>query len=80
MEPFSWLLLKLTCLRLGRLRLGIGPVRELFWRFKEVRNVKFCMVFGMLPVKELKERSRTLSCGGRDEGILPEKSLCWRYT
>lgn len=38
MEPFSWLLLKLTCLRLGRLRLGIGPVRELFWRFKEVRN------------------------------------------
>lgn len=45
-----------------------------------MRNVKFCIEFGMLPVKELKERSSTLSCGESEDGIPPEKSLFSRYT
>lgn len=58
---------------------GTGPERELFCRFKLVRFFKFCMVGGILPVSELKERSSELSKGERDEGMVPEKLLCWRY-
>lgn len=34
----------------------------------------------MLPVKELKERSRKLSLGESEEGISPEKLFCCRCT
>lgn len=55
--------------------MGIGPVRELFWRCRPVRCVKLLTVAEMFPVKELKERSRKISRGGKEEGKLPEKLL-----
>lgn len=44
-----------------------------------MRCVKFCIVVGMLPVNELKERSSNLRLGERAEGMTPEKLLFWRY-
>lgn len=41
-------------------------------------RVKFCIVNGMFPVNELKEKSSMLSWGEREAGITPEKLLCWR--
>lgn len=79
-EPFKWLWLKFNCLRPGILNSGIDPVRKLFWSFKLVRCVKFFIVAGMLPVKELNERSTKLSWREREDGIAPEKLLCCRYT
>lgn len=38
--------------------------------------VKFQIVSGMLPVKELNERSSTVSWGENEAGISPEKLLC----
>lgn len=43
-----------------------------------MRSVKFWIADGILPVKELKERSITLSWGEKVEGILPEKLFSWR--
>lgn len=48
------------------------PEKELFWRNKVVRRVRFWMVSGTSPVKKLKETSMTLSCGERKNGIPPE--------
>lgn len=67
------MLLKFTCFRLGISRFGIGPVRALFWRFNPVRNVKFWIEFGMLPVNKLDDRSRKMSWGEKFEGMFPEK-------
>ena len=75
-DPFKWLLLKFKCLSLVPLRLGICPDRELFWRLNLVSNVKFCIVFGMLPENELNDKSSTLSWGDNEAGILPERLLC----
>lgn len=50
-------------------------MRELFWRFKPTRWLKFRIEAGILPVMELKDRSTQLSWGEREEGILPEKLL-----
>lgn len=59
-----------------RLSSGTAPENELNWRFNEVRRVRFLIAAGMLPEKELKERSRTVILGERGRGMLPEKLLC----
>jgi len=56
----------------------MGPESVLFWRLNPVSCVKFAIVWGMLPVKELKERSSTLSFKEKEVGTPPEKLLCWR--
>lgn len=40
-----------------------------------MRRVKFWIVAGMLPVKELKDKSSKVRLGDREEGILPVKLL-----
>ena len=76
--PLRWLSLRFKCFNLGRLRSGICPERELFWRFSVVSCVKFRIVKGISALKELKERSRTVRLGEREEGMVPEKLLRWR--
>lgn len=38
-----------------------------------MRNVKFWIEFGMLPVNKLDDRSRKMSWGEKFEGMFPEK-------
>lgn len=55
------------------LRLGIDPESMLSCRSKTMSLVKLVMVDGILPLKELKLKSNTISEGERTSGILPEK-------
>lgn len=57
------------------LRSGTDPEKELNWRLREVRRVRFFSVSGMFPVKELKERSKLVIWGETLRGISPEKLL-----
>jgi len=52
-EPFSSLLLRFSCLRLGSLRSGIGPDKEFPAKFRIDNWVRFCKPDGICPVKEL---------------------------
>lgn len=56
----------------------MGPVRELFWRLRAARWVRLLRAAGILPVKELKDRSRELRWDEKEEGMSPEKLLCWK--
>lgn len=55
-------------------------MREFFRRLSPIKCVKFWIEAGICPVKELWDKSRKISRGGRESGISPEKLLCWRYT
>ncbi|CAL9003059.1 unnamed protein product, partial [Prunus brigantina] len=67
--------LKFKCKSLGMLISGIDPVRELFWRFSPVRRVKFWIVVGMLPVKELKDKSSKVRKGENIRGKIPTEAV-----
>lgn len=58
------------------LRSGTDPEKELNWRLREVRRVRFFSVSGMFPVKELLERSNAIMLGETLVGTVPEKLLC----
>lgn len=73
-DPFRLLKLKFKCFRLGG-RSGIGPVRELFWRFRPVSRVRFRRLAGIFPESELEDRSRNTSREERSGGTIPEKLL-----
>lgn len=56
--------------------MGIAPENELNWRLNTVSLGKLLIMGGILPLKELKEKSNTLIWEEREEGISPEKLLC----
>lgn len=74
-DPLSRLWLTFKSRSRVVLRSGTGPEKELNWRFREVRWVRFSRVSGMIPVKELNDRSKLLIWGETRRGRSPEKLL-----